>query len=246
MSVGTKTPLAKITAISFLSVFSFGLLAYAALDLTDVPTNVTPGTPLTSSAWNDMAYRVNKAVKQDTPVLTVAGGNLNVAGQVKITGGAPGAGKTLTSDASGLASWGYAKTPFVSTAAVATSIPSNSLTILRMTDQYDPSGFFDPATYRFQPTVAGYYEVSGTVGYNGAANAGGAHTLYFYLYKNGSSIASNSRLQDGYYAGAYTTSMYMNEFVYLNGTTDYLDMRFLANAYTGTAYCTAHMVLVSP
>lgn len=30
---------------------------------------------------------------------------LEVAGQVKITGGAPGAGKVLTSDAVGLASW---------------------------------------------------------------------------------------------------------------------------------------------
>jgi hypothetical protein len=33
------------------------------------------------------------------------GSKLEVAGQVKITGGAPGAGKVLTSDAAGLASW---------------------------------------------------------------------------------------------------------------------------------------------
>lgn len=53
----------------------------------------------------------------DTTVLTaLPGGNvgigtgtpgarLEVAGQVKITGGAPGAGKILTSDSTGLASW---------------------------------------------------------------------------------------------------------------------------------------------
>jgi len=168
-----KLRTAKIVVASTFSALFFGFLAYAALDLTDIPNNVAPGSPLTSSAWNDMAYRVNKAVKQDTQVLTVAGGNLTVAGQVKITGGSPGAGKTLTSDASGLASWGYAKTPFVSTAAIGTSLSSaNTIILLQMTDQYDPSGFFNPATNRFQPTVPGYYEVSGTVGYNGAATAG--------------------------------------------------------------------------
>ena len=36
---------------------------------------------------------------------TAPGAKLEVAGQVKITGGTPGAGKVLTSDASGLASW---------------------------------------------------------------------------------------------------------------------------------------------
>ena len=36
------------------------------------------------------------------------GARLEVAGQVKITGGAPGAGKVLTSDAEGLATWGTA------------------------------------------------------------------------------------------------------------------------------------------
>ncbi|HBW23909.1 MAG: hypothetical protein A2X28_06130 [Elusimicrobia bacterium GWA2_56_46] len=37
---------------------------------------------------------------------SVPGAKLEVAGQVKITGGAPGAGKVLTSDAAGLAAWG--------------------------------------------------------------------------------------------------------------------------------------------
>jgi hypothetical protein len=36
---------------------------------------------------------------------TAPGAKLEVAGQIKITGGSPGTGKVLTSDASGLASW---------------------------------------------------------------------------------------------------------------------------------------------
>ncbi|MGE0634809.1 MAG: beta strand repeat-containing protein [Bacteroidia bacterium] len=55
-------------------------------------------------------------ISQSGPALVTAGGNvglgtsnpsaqLEVAGQVKITGGSPGSGKVLTSDANGLASW---------------------------------------------------------------------------------------------------------------------------------------------
>ncbi|MBI5744310.1 MAG: hypothetical protein HY952_07160, partial [Elusimicrobia bacterium] len=45
----------------------------------------------------------------DVGIGTVSSGaKLEVAGQIKITGGAPGAGKVLTSDAAGLATWGTA------------------------------------------------------------------------------------------------------------------------------------------
>jgi hypothetical protein len=47
---------------------------------------------------------------------------LEVAGQVKITGGTPGAGKVLTSDAAGLASWGSAAAGSVSGLSSATAI----------------------------------------------------------------------------------------------------------------------------
>lgn len=68
------------------------------------------------------------------------GANLEVAGQVKITGGAPGAGKVLTSDAAGLASWQSSTAAGVDTITVLAplvstggstpqiSVPANSLT----------------------------------------------------------------------------------------------------------------------
>ena len=49
----------------------------------------------------------NTGIGTQTP-----GSKLEVAGQVKITGGSPGAGKVLTSDATGLATW---ETPVIST-----------------------------------------------------------------------------------------------------------------------------------
>jgi hypothetical protein len=53
---------------------------------------------------------------------TAPGSALEVAGQVKITGGVPGAGKVLTSDAAGLASWGNAAAGPVSGLSNATAI----------------------------------------------------------------------------------------------------------------------------
>lgn len=54
------------------------------------------------------------------------GAKLEVAGQVKITGGTPGAGKVLTSDADGLAVWANV------TAPAATSAVNNESAVFKM------------------------------------------------------------------------------------------------------------------
>ena len=55
------------------------------------------GTDTSVLAWNSSG---NVGIGTDSP-----GAKLHVAGQVQITGGSPGAGKVLVSDANGLASW---------------------------------------------------------------------------------------------------------------------------------------------
>jgi hypothetical protein len=63
----------------------------------------TAPDPTTSANINPRLYITNTGnvgIGTTTP-----GAKLEVAGQVKITGGTPGAGKVLTSDANGLASW---------------------------------------------------------------------------------------------------------------------------------------------
>lgn len=72
---------------------------------------------MTQPGNNNFAIAYNVNISQLTDLLTITpGGNvgigtttpsemLEVAGQVKITGGSPGEGKVLTSDATGLASW---------------------------------------------------------------------------------------------------------------------------------------------
>jgi len=54
---------------------------------------------------------------------TSPGAKLEIAGQIKITGGAPGAGKVLTSDASGLATWNAASTGTVTGSGTLNYVP---------------------------------------------------------------------------------------------------------------------------
>jgi len=55
--------------------------------------------------YNDTNYTSFTTTANGTLNISPSSGNTNITGQVKITGGSPGAGKVLTSDNAGLASW---------------------------------------------------------------------------------------------------------------------------------------------
>ena len=85
---------------------------------------------------------------------------------------------------------------------------------------FDTNNFFDITTnYRFQPTIAGYYQINAGVLYS----PGTATAVLTGLYKNGS-LYHNM----GY---AYMTNVYLDDFmskgscvIYLNGSTDYAEL----------------------
>ena len=82
-------------------------------------------------------------------------------------------------------------------------------------EEFDTMGAYDSAAnYRFQPTVAGYYQI------NGAVTSGNSSCLcYAYIYKNGLQSRSGS------FAGAAGTSCsVVSALIYLNGTTDYVEL----------------------
>lgn len=88
------------------------------------------------------------------------------------------------------------------------------------TKEFDTATAFDNTTnYRFQPTVAGYYQVNGVV--NGSAAAQMAASVY----KNGAIFKTGNNL------AASASSACVSALIYLNGTTDYVELWF----YTGTA-----------
>lgn len=83
------------------------------------------------------------------------------------------------------------------------------------TEEFDTANAFDSTTnYRFTPQVAGYYQVNAMV----TANGGGTTAACSAIYKNGSATKY----------GAFVTSTSpgcpASAIVFLNGSTDYIEM----------------------
>lgn len=90
------------------------------------------------------------------------------------------------------------------------------------TEEFDTANCFDNSTnYRFTPNVAGYYQVNGAIGY---ANQS-AFTLV-YIYKNGSEFKRGTQT----YSTASLNRYSVTALVYLNGSTDYIELYGLQNS----------------
>jgi len=89
------------------------------------------------------------------------------------------------------------------------------------TKEFDTANaFYNTTNYRFQPTVAGYYQISGSAGLSSPTSG----EFLVSIYKNGSEYRRGT---DTYTAISYTVSV--SALTYLNGSTDYLELY---------AYCT--------
>lgn len=100
----------------------------------------------------------------------------------------------------------------------AQTLSSNTLTKIQFqTEEFDTNNNFDSTTnYRFTPTVDGYYQVNALFNI-GATNTSGIVYLYKNgsVYKNGMSFAS---------AGTLFQAYVVNAIVYLNGSSDYIEI----------------------
>lgn len=91
-------------------------------------------------------------------------------------------------------------------------------------EEYDTNNNFDSTTnYRFTPTVAGYYQLSGSVGLNGTNTR-----ILCSIYKNGSEYF---RGQD---AAVNLSQVTVSGLVYFNGSTDYAELYVYAT-FAGTS-----------
>lgn len=99
------------------------------------------------------------------------------------------------------------------------TISSATWTKMQLNSEFwDTANAYDNATnYRFQPTVAGYYQVSASV--DAGASSGASQSLPA-IYKNGSAWKFGGNL--GVSAGSSYNSN-VSALVYLNGTTDYIE-----------------------
>jgi hypothetical protein len=97
------------------------------------------------------------------------------------------------------------------------SVSSTTNTKATMTNEnFDTDNNF--ASSRFTPTKAGYYLITGSISYTGAANK----TFRVLLYKNGSNYANWNGASIGV-AVANPTIM-TEALIYCNGSTDYVEM----------------------
>jgi hypothetical protein len=95
------------------------------------------------------------------------------------------------------------------------SISSGVWTKLQInTEEWDTNSNFDTSTYRFTPTVAGYYQLDGRVTVNAIVTV-----VVVAFYKNGSVWKRGTAIANS--AGEATSG---SSLVYLNGTTDYVEL----------------------
>jgi hypothetical protein len=91
---------------------------------------------------------------------------------------------------------------------------STNTKIQYQTERFDTNSNYDNVTnYRFTPTVEGYYQVNASLGVGASATG-----VYTQIFKNGS-------LYEGSYDGGHATiTSTVSSLVYLNGTTDYIEI----------------------
>jgi hypothetical protein len=154
-------------------------------------------------------------------------------------GGLPDAIITQPELATGVAGTGPAFSAYQSSSQTLSS--STATKIQLQTEEFDTNSNFDNSTnYRFTPTVAGYYQVIGSV-QSGATNS----TVQPFIYKNGSVWKSGVF---GNNSAAFVTAQ-ISVVLFLNGSTDYVELyaslsvgQALVSGATNGTYFSASMV----
>jgi hypothetical protein len=109
------------------------------------------------------------------------------------------------------------------------TLTSNTWTKIQLnTEEFDTNSNFDSTTnYRFTPTVAGYYQVNAILDLGGT----GVTFTISSFYKNGSSFKYIGYITNA--AEIIHTGSYL---IYMNGTTDYLEVYAYITATSPTVF----------
>lgn len=118
------------------------------------------------------------------------------------------------------------------------TLSHNTLTKVPFTQEsFDTGNCFDNASsYRFTPTVAGYYSMSSSVLFQFSSSR-----VYFFLCrlsKNGSAFQDFEASSPVTAPGSGETSVSGSTLVYMNGTTDYLELFAYGYDYTASSSIT--------
>jgi hypothetical protein len=116
------------------------------------------------------------------------------------------------------------------------SVSANTFTKVNLqATQFDTNSNFSSS--RFTPTVAGYYQINASV----STTTSLVSTTYFnsYIAKNGSTAYQTS----GYPAPANYFSAFVGGLVYMNGSTDYIELYTQSNSAFTTQAGTSNTFL---
>ena len=106
----------------------------------------------------------------------------------------------------------------------AQSIPNNTFTKIGIdADSFDSTNITDLVNHRIVPTLAGYYIVVGCVAFISATVT---TTLIGTIYKNGVELSRGGRVM----ALGENMNTLCSDIVYLNGTTDYVELFIYQNS----------------
>lgn len=114
------------------------------------------------------------------------------------------------------------------------SIASATATKIQFnTKEFDTANAFDNTTnYRFTPQVAGYYQINAF--YAVYPSSGSLSSLYIFLFKNGSQFKRNYTI-----SSMSEASISISHVVYMNGSSDYLEVYAQTTGTSPTVYGSA-------
>jgi hypothetical protein len=101
-------------------------------------------------------------------------------------------------------------------------------------EEFDTNNNYDAVTnYRFTPTVAGYYQVSGSIG---LAVISTSISVIPIIYKNGSAFKQGTTAVSSSTSYPFAN---VSALIYMNGTTDYLEFYGLSTGGTVSSWSAA-------
>jgi hypothetical protein len=201
---------------------------YYSATATNVPTagNLVAGELAINTADGKLFYKDSSGVVQTiASKASTAFPNVNgsTSGAVTLAAPAVAGSNTATFPAATGTVMVSGNMPAFSAYNIAVqNVTTNTITKVDLdTEVFDTNSNF--ASGRFTPTVAGYYQINGSVQTLGASQPA------LYIYKNGSGYAQNSiglSLVNG--------SLAISTLVYCNGSSDYIEL--YAVSYGGTEF----------
>lgn len=164
------------------------------------------------------AGAVNSTYITDSAVTTAKIADANVT-QAKLGTNVAGNGPAFRAFVSGSGTTAFSNSTYV-------KIPLDGET-------FDTNSNFDSATnYRFTPTVAGYYQINAQI----ASNWNTSQFTHYeaLIYKNGSLYSAATQNEAS--AAAVYGWIAINDIVYLNGSTDYVELYVNASGGSNPTY----------